>query len=360
MRILVAPLDWGLGHATRCIPIVRYLLEKKCEVIIGTEGRSLQLLQKELPDLEFIWLPGYNISYPKSGSMTLKIAIQIPKILSGIKHEHASLKKIIAQKKVDAVISDNRFGLWTKDIPCAFITHQLMIKSRFGENIIRFLNKRYISRYSECWIPDMQDRQISLSGELSQKFSLPQNAKFIGPLSRFSVTYQTKKNQNKLLVILSGPEPQRTIFEEQILNELKNTAFNSALKGKSILLVQGITEKNERIKISENIELVSHLTSEKLKEEILASEMILSRSGYSTIMDLALLGKKVIFVPTPGQTEQQYLADYLSEKKIAYSIDQNKFDLNTALNESRNYTGFIQPISENGFKKFIDDFLNTI
>lgn len=358
MRILVAPLDWGLGHATRCIPIVKYLLEKECEIIIGAGGRSLQLLQKEFPRLECISMPGYDISYHENGSMALKMAAQIPKILSGIKQEHRLLKNIIADKKINAVISDNRFGLWSKEVPCVFITHQMMIKSPFGESLIHILNKRYVSKYSECWIPDIQDGETGFSGELAHRFPLPKNAKFIGLLSRFSSATQDRKIRNGLLVILSGPEPQRTIFEKTILDELKNIPLNPPSKGElTAFIVQGITEKNERKRVSENIEMVSYLTSAELQEEIIASEVILSRSGYSTIMDMAILGKKAIFVPTPGQTEQEYLANYLSEKKIAYSVDQNKFDLATALKESENHTGFTPPVPREEFKKAVNLFL---
>lgn len=376
MKVLVAPLDWGLGHATRCIPIIRYLLEKKCEVVIGSDGRPLQLLQKEFPSCEFVLIRGYNISYPRNGSMVIKIAAQIPKILSGIKREHELLKKIIeegknlpAGRQVDLVISDNRFGMWSREVPCVFITHQLMMKSPFGENLIHKLNKDYISKYSECWVPDEPPQSLlgkegsltaGLSGDLSHKFPLPENAKYIGILSRFNMPLNppSKEEMRELLVVLSGPEPQRTIFEKKIL---ENIPLNPPSKGElTALIVQGITEKNERRKISENVEIVSCLTSEDLQKEIISSEIILCRPGYSSIMDLAVLGKKAIFVPTPGQTEQEYLADYFSKKKIAYSVSQKEFDLKTALRKSENYSGFAEKYSGEEFKKAVDGFLNII
>lgn len=221
MRVLIAPLDWGLGHSTRCIPIIRYLLERGVEVVIGADGRPMQLLRMEFPSLEFVQMSGYNISYPKRGSMALKIAVQIPKILAGIKREHELLKKIIQENKIDAVISDNRFGLWSKEIPCVFITHQVMVKSPFGEKWIHQLNKKYISRYTECWVPDSE--KDGLSGDLAHKFKLPENAKFIGMLSRFYTPQppsMVELSVNSLLVILSGPEPQRTVLEGKIIKQL--------------------------------------------------------------------------------------------------------------------------------------------
>ncbi len=361
MRILIAPLDWGLGHATRCIPIIRYLLEKKCEVIIGADGRPFDLLKKEFPSCELVQISGYNISYPKNGSMVLKMASQIPKILSGIKREHELLKKIIKDKKIDAVISDNRFGLWSREVPCVFITHQMMVKSPFGENLIYKLNKNYISNYSECWVPDVAGEN-NLSGDLAHKFPLQKNGKYIGVLSRFSASNEKRfldSARNDILIILSGPEPQRTAFEKKILEQLAPLSLRRGVGG-DVLIVQGITENNERRKISENVEMVSHLTSDELQKEILSSEIILCRPGYSSVMDLALMRRKAIFVPTPGQTEQEYLAKYFSERKIAYSVSQRKFDLNVALKESEKYSGFTEKYSGEEYKKAVDSFLSSL
>jgi UDP-N-acetylglucosamine transferase subunit ALG13 len=368
-RILIAPLDWGLGHATRCIPIIRYLLEKGVEVVIGADGRPLALLKKEFPSCEFVQISGYDISYPTNGSMVFKVAVQIPKILAGIKREHELLKKIIEEKRIDAVISDNRFGLWTNEIPCVFITHQVMIKAPFGEKWMHQLNKKYISKYTECWIPDTKDG--GLSGDLAHKFPLPKNAKFIGVISRFGNRpfdlAQGDKGCREVLVILSGPEPQRTVLEKKILRQIENipspdhSVRTPPLKGElTVLIVQGITEKNERRNISGTVEIVSHLTSEELQKEIISSEIVLSRPGYSTIMDLAVLGKKAIFIPTPGQTEQEYLAKYFMKNGIAYSDTQKGFDLDKALMESKKYSGFTKKYFGDEFKKVVDEFVTSL
>ena len=358
MKILISPLDWGLGHATRCIPIIRYLLEKGCEVVIGADGRSLDLLKMEFPACEFVLMSGYGISYPKNGSMVLKMISQIPKIVYGVKREHEQLEKIIRKKNIDAVISDNRFGLWSREVPCVFMTHQLMIKSPFGERWMHELNKKYISKYAECWIPDVKGVN-NLSGDLAHGFPLLENAKYIGILSRFKVPpissfYEKEKNQ--LLVILSGPEPQRTVLERKILEQLDGVLNNY----KKILIVQGITEKKHRVKVLTSVETVSHLTSDELCEEIISSEMIISRPGYSSVMDLAMLSKKAIFIPTPGQTEQEYLAKFYSEKQIAYSVSQKKFDLKIALEESKKYSGFTCKYSAEEYKVSVDLLLNKV
>lgn len=316
------------------------------EVVIAADKRPLELLKKEFPSLDFVIFPGYEISYPKKGNMVLKMLLAVPKIILGIVREHSLLKKIIHKKNIDILISDNRFGLWNKEIPCVFITHQLMVKSPLGEKLLRKLNYFFIRKYKECWIPDNEGSD-NLSGDLSHLHPIPSNAFYIGSLSRFSTTEINASANNNyshhLMIILSGPEPQRTVFENEILSQLKDTSFKT-------LVVRGIPEKEERRSISENIEMVSHLSTQEMKEAILSSELIISRSGYSSIMDYAVLGKRVIFVPTPGQTEQEYLADYFSQKGIAFHSSQHEFDLKKALEESKRFSGFTPQKKRNDFK----------
>lgn len=331
-RILVAPLDWGLGHATRCIPIIRQLVLINAEVILAADKGPLALLKDEFPQLEFIVLPGYNISYPRKVSLGISMLWQVPKVFLAIYREHKQLKTIIKEKNIDAVISDNRYGLWSKTIPCVFITHQLHIKSRWGKNILQKINSQFISKYNECWVPDFEGSN-NLSGELSHKQHIPRETYFIGPLSRFTKSIFPEEKGYDILAVLSGPEPQRSVFENIILNELRSTNHKC-------LIVQGIPQEKETKKISENIEMVSHLNSKELNRTICTSELILSRPGYSTIMDLAILDKKAIFIPTPGQTEQEYLAKKLKSEKVAFSIEQNKFNLIEAISETVHYNGF--------------------
>lgn len=341
-RILVCPLDWGLGHATRCIPIIRLLLQKNQHVLIAGSGRSFLLLKHEFPTLEFIDLPGYDIRYSKS-ALAIRMFFSIPKILKGIKQEHELLQEIIQQKKIDIVISDNRFGLWSTKVKTVFITHQLMIKSPLGEYVLHRINLNYIKKFNTCWIPDFEG-ETNLSGDLTHFYPTPENAVFIGPLSRFyneksSLLCQPLKKSYDVMVIISGPEPQRSIFEEIILKQASSIPLN-------FLIVRGITEQTFRLERIENIDVIPHLNTADMKAAIQSASVVVARSGYSTLMDLAVLGRKVILIPTPGQTEQEYLAAFYQKKKLAYVESQSGFNLKRALEKIKDYEDLSQEFGD--------------
>ena len=326
-RILVAPLNWGIGHATRCIPIISELKKNNFEVIIATSGRSLELLSSEFPKIQFIKFEDYKISYSSSLPMALNIFLQIPKIIFGIYHENIKLNTIIKDFKIAGVISDNRYGLFSKKIPSIFITHQLKIKSAFLENIIQKINYYFINKFTQCWIPDYQEN--GLAGELSHPKENTKNHIYIGPLSRFNNNNNIQPKYD-ILAIISGPEPQRSIFEKIITTQLKEHKKES-------LLVQGKPESKYCETIN-NLIIKSHLSALELNQAILNSKLIICRSGYSTIMDLFTLGKNAVFIPTPGQTEQEYLAEFLSKENLFKYQKQNKFQLSIAQKQSKSFT----------------------
>lgn len=362
-KILICPLDWGLGHATRCIPIINTLLTyENLKVIIAADNRPLELLKNEFPQLQFIKFPGYNISYNKKGLLAIKMFLSIPKILLGIYKEHKMLSRIIKDYNNDMVISDNRYGLWNRKIYSVFITHQIMVKVpiflKFFGPILYGLNRFFIKKYDECWIPDFAGEN-NLSGTLSHPPAprrVTSNAYYIGPLSRFKglnpAVCESKKVYD-LAVILSGPEPQRTILQEIILKQLKETTLKS-------VVVLGKTEEIQYITSpQENIKIYPHLNQKDLLDVILSSEIILSRPGYSTIMDLIYLKKKAIFVPTPGQTEQEYLAKYYRNRNIFYCVSQKEFNLIEAYKKAKEYQPLLikSNFSEDKLKERIEKIL---
>lgn len=329
-RILVAPLNWGLGHATRCIPVINMLKKKGVTPVIASDGPSLSLLKKEFPENEFIELPGYNIRYTKSGGLLKwKLLTDTPKLMSVIKKEHELVKSIVKTHRIDGIISDNRFGIYHPEMPSVFITHQVQIQSGNTSWISSKVNQGLINKFDECWIPDLVGDQ-SISGKLSDHSQLKIPVRHLGILSRFSPS--NEEFQYDLLVLLSGPEPQRSLLEALVTKELKT--FD-----KKILLVKGVIEDQQQWDKADHITSVNYLSGSELESAIKASKLVLSRSGYSTVMDLARLGKKAFFIPTPGQTEQLYLAMKLEEDKIAPFCSQKQFSMDQ-FERLAEYSGF--------------------
>jgi uncharacterized protein (TIGR00661 family) len=336
-NVLVTPLDWGLGHATRCVPIINELLKRDWHVFIGGCGDSLELLKKEFPSLTFFQLPAYRPVYPSSGSMGFKMLTQLPKFLSTIKQEHVAIEKIIKASSIDLVISDNRFGCWTSGIPSVFITHQtnILLPKRFKwlTGTVRRMNLSLIRKFSMCWIPDYPDGR-SLAGKLKSlgKKKLELKVKYIGALSRFGQP-EPREILYDIVCVLSGPEPQRSALEKIAIDGLSRS-------GLRYFVVRGIISQQNDSSSKHN--QVNFLKGSDLQTVIEQSECVLARSGYSTIMDLSTLGKKAIFVPTPGQTEQEYLAARLKAKGIAFFAEQEHFDVMEAWTRSHSFTGFNQ------------------
>jgi len=345
-RILVAPLNWGLGHSTRCIPIIKALDACGFEPIIASDGVALALLKKELPNFSSIELPGYNITYAKKGKhFKLKMIKDSPRLLKAIKAEKKVVKSIIETQNISGIISDNRLGAYNKKVPCAFITHQLKVLSGNTTWFSTKLHENFIKKYNECWVPDSEGT-LNLSGKLSHNTNIEIPIKYLGPISRF-----TKKEIDKtidLLILISGPEPQRTLLETHLVQQIKS--FNG-----TVVFVKGKPENNQSITKNGNTTFYNFMTSEQLEKTINESKLVLSRSGYTTVMDLAKLEKKAFFIPTPGQTEQEYLAKRLKKQKLVPSCKQDDFKIEM-LNDISNYEGLKSFNTNIDFKKLFSLF----
>lgn len=314
MKILVCPLNWGLGHATRCIPIIRQLLAEGHEPVIVSDGYPLECLRLQFPALRYIELPSYSVRYSSGISQIFAMIWNMPSIVYGIVTEHRWLNNLLENEHFDRVISDNRFGMWSRKAYSIYITHQIMIKMPRGlimfEGLVWRLHGWFISRYNECWIPDFQGHE-NLSGDLSHKYRLPGNAKFIGPLSRFDVWKDLTADKSfEIVAVLSGVEPQRSIFEHQIIEKYRRSA-------KNVLIVCGQPAEKKRTYHVGDVTLVSHLNDIELVSVLLGAQKIISRSGYSSIMDLYALKclHKAEMSPIPGQTEQEYLKQKMSGER---------------------------------------------
>lgn len=357
-RILVVPLDWGLGHATRCIPLVRELVDQGAEPWLAGEDAQEQLLKIEFPQLPFLYLPGYRIRYTKSRrGLVWKMLSQGPKMRRAIQYEHRWLKKMQRQYEFDAVISDNRYGLYHKKIPCIFITHQLNIKSSWGAWTERLLQKRnynYINRFAQCWVPDLAGEN-NLAGILSHPEKKPiVPIHYIGPLSRFESS-DRNEIKGQLLILLSGPEPQRSMLENKIIAEIAHYDGTATI-------VRGLPGNPSLVPSTNMIKFYNHLPADELETVMQEAEYVISRSGYSTIMDAVVLQKKCIFIPTPGQTEQEWLAEHLGKKGMATIEKQETFSLNEAIENAAQYNYQIPNSLKSNelLKKVISNFLATL
>ncbi len=325
--VIIAPLNWGLGHATRCIPVVHELLKQGMEVVIASNGQSLALLEKQFPALQSYILPGFNPTYSSHGKMTLAMLKQLPKFLCQIEREKVAMAKIARKVKADCIISDNRYGARTSFTKNIFISHQLNIQ--VPENMSQYhslINKwqaSYINRFDECWIPDTGNEN-NLAGKLvqSEKIKIPQY--FTGVLSAMNTQLQPEEKKYDVVVVLSGPEPQRSMFEGMIIDQLSHSFLKT-------LVIRGRINDPQPMPQRGNMEFLNYASSDTIASMLHKDTIVIARSGYSTIMDLVKTGCRAILVPTPGQTEQEYLATYLSSKNYFVAQKQSAFNVSEAM-----------------------------
>jgi UDP:flavonoid glycosyltransferase YjiC (YdhE family) len=355
--ILIAPLDWGLGHATRCMPLIDLLLKHGNKIIIAGNGDSFYLLKNQYPTLQFYELPGYNISYSIGKNASFHALMQTPKILKTIREEQKAIADIATKECIDLIISDNRYGVRHPHIKSIIICHQIALQApknfRWTNSFFLALHLKQLRQFDALWIPD-EEGDHNLSGILSHAIDFKMPSSYIGIQSRFAnFTPATSFVQNidfSILVVLSGPEPQRTYLEN--LLKLQLAEFPE-----KILLVQGKTANFQQTS-EKQITTISYLNTNDLFIALQKAKIIICRSGYSTIMDLAALGKKAILIPSEGQTEQEYLAETLQEKKFTVACSQNKLDIKAALEKIESTQGFPKyVISTIPLEQALGDFL---
>ena len=330
MKVLVAPLNWGLGHASRCVPLVQRFLDEGHEVILGGDGDSLTLLRRHFPKLRYVYLAPLTLRYSKGSRQVFAMLRAIPKMISWSIKDHALLKTVLREEPFDLVISDNRFGLYigknteyrvqNTDLKCVYMTHQLHIMLpkgwRWAEGIAERLHKRIYNRFDEVWVPDFEDKEKSLSGELGHPKSTEYriqhtDIKYLGPLSRFTTNPLTTNPLTRydIVAVLSGLEPHRTMLEKELVARYSG-------KKDQVLIVQGLMGRPKTTIKRGNITIVPYMSDVELAAALSGAKHIIARSGYSTIMDMHALGllDKAEIIPTPGQPEQEYLAEKYKKK----------------------------------------------
>ncbi|MBX7162411.1 MAG: hypothetical protein K1X49_01870 [Saprospiraceae bacterium] len=332
MRVLICPQHWGLGHLTRSIPVIRYFINSGHEVLLASSGAGVDFLRSEFPEIEVFELPDYKINYPSS-NMYLNMLTQLGKMHLSIWKEHIKIRELVRLLKIELLISDTRFGAFHGKIPSVMIAHHLHIPlsiksfSWFSDTWL----KLFYNKFDRLWVPDRAGSD-NISGILAHNFKSAKKI-FLGNISRFQKLELSKRYD--ICFVLSGPEPQRTILEEKILD------YRPKLSHLKCLLIRGKKEIHHIIS-DESFQIVDILYSPELNEAMCASDMIVSRSGYTTLLDLSIICKKAFLIPTPGQFEQEYLAQDLKDRGIYYTIDQKNIDFDRDLEAANDgYTGFL-------------------
>lgn len=321
-HILIAPLDWGLGHTTRCVPLIRHILRLGHIPLFAGNAAQRSFINEIFPAIENIHLDGYNVTYSAANRVAQAgIFAQLPHIARTIASEQKWLLHICATRQIDGILSDNRYGLFHSSVPSVIITHQLRVLTGMGniaDRAVQKLHYRYLDRFNEVWVPDVQGDD-NLAGKLSHTTIQPHRTKYIGLLSQFDES-PSENAGGPLTILLSGPEPQRSnlsgILWQQIMHHKENVVF-----------IEGSEQAATPLHIPSHITYHKRLAGTKLAGVLQQAGTIVCRSGYSTIMDLIRLGKQAVLIPTPGQTEQEYLAKHLSKQGLFTSVKQNGFDL---------------------------------
>jgi len=304
VKTLITPLDWGLGHATRCVPLIEQELALGHEVHLASNGRALAFLRQTFPDLPCHELPDYAVTYPKA-NLYWPLLRQLPKVFLAIMREYRVVQALHRKYHFDKVISDQRFGCFVPGIFNAFISHQIHLPARhwIGGRTVQAINEFWIRNYfQESWIPDWE-AYPGLAGDLSHPPLVGVKTRYLGPLSRLKKVEAPLRY--RIAFVLSGPEPQRSIWEAEIREQVK------AFPEESFFMLQGKPEVPFFEAQEGNLLVSPHLDTERLSLLFAQSALIVCRSGYSTLMDLAYTERPAYLVPTPGQPEQEYLARIL-------------------------------------------------
>ncbi len=332
-KVLVAPLDWGLGHTTRCLPLIKHLETLGAAVFFAGNEVQCQLVAQQSPQLHFLSLPGYAVRYARSaGGFLPKMLGQVPAVMRRINAEHKWLLETVSEHRIEGIISDNRYGLWHPQVPSVILCHQLGLHTglgAFADRAAAQLHSRMLSKFGALWIPD-REAAPGLSGKLGHPKRLPAGAKYTGPLSQFEKRLPAENSGlKKLVILLSGPEPQRTILSDLLWEQV--CAGNSPA-----VFVEGKRDVPERVSDAP-VEWHSMLTGKELQGVLENASYVVCRGGYTTLMDAAMLHLKLILIPTPGQGEQQYLGQLFSETGRGLGFKQAGFDLQGALKRAADF-----------------------
>lgn len=333
-RILYAVLNWGLGHAVHSVPMIRSL-SKNNEVILAATGRALAFLKDEFPHLQSINLPDYTIQYAsKQRLLVVRLILQVPAMLVSLLREHWQTEKIVRERDIDLIFSDNRYGVYSRNVPSFFITHQLRFKLparlRKFEVISEWFNRWYFRKYSGVLVLDEAGKE-NMAGDLAHSGKICRHPKltYIGLWS--TVHKENVPQDIDVLAVISGPEPHRGIFGKKVIEQMKNMPGNK-------VVILGKPEDTEKDYSYPGLQVYSFKNRKEVNDLLNRAKIVVCRSGYSSTTDLVSLKKPALMVPTPGQTEQEYQAEYYRDKGYFYMVSQEEMNLSVDLKTAKKFS----------------------
>ena len=336
--MLVAILNWGIGHATRMAPVIRALQYRGAQVTLASDGAALQVLQSIFPSLPTLTLPGYQVRYHAKQPAWWATLQQGPIIRKAIADEHRALVAWVKDHPTDLILSDNRFGCYVPDVPSIFITHQCQPAAPgVGRWLTKHWARQQIRSFDQLAVVDHP--ALQLAGRLAHPAGIKKPVVYLGGLSSLPSPLPASPAKCDYLVLLSGPEPQRTVLEEAVLGQM------SSLSGK-VVVVGG----NPRGPLQDHPHYHAYLSPAELFTYWQQARYIIGRAGYSTLMDIAVTGKAACVIPTPGQPEQEYLAELWAARGWVLSQQQRHLSLGDMAQQLRAF----QP----GFPAQVESYFN--
>lgn len=354
MKVLISPMNWGFGHAGRMIAMALELKKRGSRVIFAAAPDLLPMLKKELPDISLTAVSDLHIRYSRHFPQYWYIFLQIPAIIVSAFREHSALKQLVNKLKPDIIISDNKPGFWHKEVFSVYVTHQLRLRLppffTFLEPVAAWLHRILINHYDLCLVPDLPGGE-NLSGRLSHGLRLPDNTMYMGPLSRFSQTvppvHEPALKSPYYCIITSGPEPQRSLLFEKIASSLQGCRL-AVMSGSPLKLIAATAP---------DITFIINPDTKTMKHVISGSDLVITRAGYTSIMELVSLGKGAILIPTPGQTEQEYFGIHLNGRYGFITLKQNRIkDITRAIERRRQTRAMQLPYD----RKLFDDAMDFL
>jgi UDP:flavonoid glycosyltransferase YjiC (YdhE family) len=353
-RVLFAVGSWGLGHATRDLPLIRGLQDAGHTVTIVGSGASLRLLRSELGErCDFVEFPGMRVPLGRTPfRFYLKYTLLLPLIWWDTIRQHDQFETLLRRRRFDVLISDNRYAAWSRQLPSYLIAHGLRFiapgRKKLLERGLEWFNAAWFRPYRRILVPDFE--RNDLSGDLSHglHFYPRDQVRYIGLLS--SVRARNLPVDLDVFVSISGPEPQRTILERTIARQLPAVPARG-------LVALGRPGSRARTRVN-GWEIAGYLDRREQEEAMNRCRLAVVRAGYSTIMELAELYRAAVLIPTPGQTEQQYISHYQAEAGHHFSAQQDTFDLAATLAAGMPAWCYEPPhLTDVSVQRFLDEVL---